>query len=110
GTDVRSDGDTVLVDKPILGGRTVVTTAFRAAPPYLVGIRPAPFPPDPAADPPPPEVVTVGVPELGHAGAAVVAARHAEAQAGPRLDDAAVVVAGGRGVGPPHRVGAGGGL
>ncbi|HKE98462.1 MAG TPA: electron transfer flavoprotein subunit alpha/FixB family protein [Actinomycetes bacterium] len=102
GTDVRSDGDTVLVDKPIFGGRTVVTTALRA-PPYLVGIRPGSFPAEPATDPHPPGVSTVDLPELGPAGAAVVAARHAEARAGPRLDDAAVVVAGGRGLGTPDR-------
>ena len=45
------------------------------------------------------EVATVPVPDLGRAGDAKVVARHVEEQEGPKLEDATVVVSGGRGLG-----------
>jgi electron transfer flavoprotein alpha subunit len=101
GVDLRVSDGAVVVDKAVFGGAAVVTTAFRAEPPYLAGIRPKSFAAAPAAAPTEPEVVTVEVPDLGRAGAAAVTGRHVEEQTGPRLDDAAVVVAGGRGLGNP---------
>src|SRR5205085_4918095 len=46
-----------------------------------------------------PEVVDLPVPDLGAAGAAVITQRHVEERTGPKLDEAAVVVSGGRGLG-----------
>ena len=47
----------------------------------------------------PAEVVAAPVPELGAAGAARVVASHVEESTGPKLDEANVVVSGGRGLG-----------
>jgi electron transfer flavoprotein alpha subunit len=49
------------------------------------------------------EVVPVEVARLGRTGAAQVVARHVETQEGPKLDEATVVVSGGRGLGSPER-------
>jgi len=54
-----------------------------------------------AAEPPSPEVVAIDVPETGASDAARVVARHEEERSGPKLDEAAVVVSGGRGLGSP---------
>ncbi|MHB1582292.1 MAG: electron transfer flavoprotein subunit alpha/FixB family protein, partial [Acidimicrobiales bacterium] len=45
------------------------------------------------------EVVQASVPDLGATGAARITARHEEERTGPKLDEAAVVVSGGRGLG-----------
>lgn len=50
-------------------------------------------------------VDTWEVQDLGHTDAAVVMARHAEEREGPALDDAAVVVSGGRGLGAAENYG-----
>jgi electron transfer flavoprotein alpha subunit len=44
-------------------------------------------------------VVAVAVPELGATGSAAITAVHVEEHSGPKLDEAAVVVSGGRGLG-----------
>ncbi len=46
-----------------------------------------------------PEVVAAPVPELGAAGAAAIVAVHVEESHGPKLDEANIVVSGGRGLG-----------
>ena len=47
----------------------------------------------------PAEVVDLPVPDTGHAGSAKLLNRHVEERSGPKLDEAAVVVSGGRGLG-----------
>jgi electron transfer flavoprotein alpha subunit len=51
------------------------------------------------------ELVVVGVPELGSVGGARVVGSHVEVSSGPRLDEAAVVVSGGRGLGSAESFG-----
>ena len=51
----------------------------------------------------PAEVVSVDVPDLGAAGGAKIVDRHVEETTGPKLDEAAVVVAGGRGLGQAEK-------
>jgi electron transfer flavoprotein alpha subunit len=46
-----------------------------------------------------PEVVSVDAPDVGHAGSGTILSSHAETSQGPRLEDAEVIVAGGRGMG-----------
>jgi electron transfer flavoprotein alpha subunit len=48
-------------------------------------------------------VETVAVPETGAAGAANVANRHVEERTGPSLDEATIVVSGGRGLGEAEK-------
>ncbi|MFP5487426.1 MAG: electron transfer flavoprotein subunit alpha/FixB family protein [Acidimicrobiia bacterium] len=97
-TAIEVDGDTVKVTTPVFGGEQLVTTSFTGAAPYLAAFRPKSFEASPggaAAG----EVVAAPVPELGATGAARVTAVHVEETTGPKVDEAAVVVAGGRGLG-----------
>jgi electron transfer flavoprotein alpha subunit len=95
--DVDPTGDEILVTNEILGGTTRVVTAATASP-VLVVSRPKAYPAEPAGGGSP-EVVSVPVPDAGHAGSAVVLERHVEESEGPDLESAAVVVSGGRGMG-----------
>jgi electron transfer flavoprotein alpha subunit len=97
-TQVEVDGDTVKVTTPIFGGEQLVTTSFTGQGPYLAAFRPKSFEPA-AGDAAAGEVVSAPVPDLGAAGGAKVTAVHVEETTGPKLDEAAVVVSGGRGLG-----------
>ena len=98
GLDIAVDGDDVTVGTAIFGGNTLVTTAFKSEPPFLAIFRPKSFTPEEGGGASP-EVVSVDVPDTGAAGAARVLDRHVEERSGPKLDEAAVVVSGGRGLG-----------
>jgi electron transfer flavoprotein alpha subunit len=93
-----SVGDGVSVTTPIFGGNTLVTTKFSGAAPHLAAFRPKSFAAESAGGAAP-EVVAAPVPELGATGGATVTAVHVEASSGPKLDEAAIVVSGGRGLG-----------
>ncbi|MGH8875324.1 MAG: electron transfer flavoprotein subunit alpha/FixB family protein, partial [Acidimicrobiia bacterium] len=93
--DLLPDGNRLTVTNEIFGGGTLVTTAFTGEAPFLVIVRPKSFPAEPS-DGGSPEVVRVEMADL--AGARIVE-RHAEEKEGPQLEDAAVVVTGGRGLG-----------
>ena len=97
--DIAVEGDRVSVTTPVFGGNTLVTTTFTGEGPWLAAFRPKSFAIEPAATATTPEVVAAPVPELGRAGAARVVASHVEESSGPKLDEAAVVVSGGRGLG-----------
>ncbi|HEX9991910.1 MAG TPA: electron transfer flavoprotein subunit alpha/FixB family protein [Acidimicrobiales bacterium] len=101
-TGIEVDGDQVVVSEPIFGGNTIVRTAFRCEPPHLATFRPKSFAAEESGGGPA-EVVTVEVPDTGRAGGARVKDRHIEEASGPRLDEAAVVVSGGRGLGDPSK-------
>jgi len=96
--DIAVDGGTVKVTTPIFGGNTLVTTSFAGAAPHLASFRPKSFAAEPAGGGAV-AVTAAPVPDLGATGAAAVQAVHVEASSGPKLDEAAVVVAGGRGLG-----------
>jgi electron transfer flavoprotein alpha subunit len=97
-TDISVNGDTVTVTTPIFGGNTLVTTSFTGSGPYLAAFRPKSFVAE-AAGGGAAEVVAVALPDLGSTAGAVVTAVHVEETSGPKLDEADVVVAGGRGLG-----------
>lgn len=96
--DLAVDGDTVSVTTPIFGGNTLVTTSFTGSAPYIATFRPKSFAAESAGGAPA-AVVSAPVPELGASGAARVTAVHVEETTGPKLDEAAIVVSGGRGLG-----------
>ena len=97
-TDVIVDGGSVSVTTPIFGGNTLVTTKFAGASPYLAAFRPKSFAAESAGGAAA-DVVAAPVPELGVTGGATVTAVHVEASTGPKLDEATIVVSGGRGLG-----------
>ena len=90
--------DVVLVTTPVFGGTKLVSTTFTGEGPFLVAFRPKSFAAEPAGGGVP-EVVAAPVPDLGTAGGASVQAVHVEEHSGPKLDEAAIVVSGGRGLG-----------
>jgi electron transfer flavoprotein alpha subunit len=96
--DIAVDGDAVTVTTPIFGGNTLVTTTFSGPGPHLASFRPKSFVAEEggaAAG----ELVAVAVPDTGATGAATVTAVHVEEHSGPKLDEADIVVSGGRGLG-----------
>ena len=97
-TDVAVDGSTVKVTTPVFGGNTLVTTTFTGEGPYLAAFRPKSFVAESAGGGAA-TVAAAPVGELGATGGAKVEAVHVEEHSGPKLDEAAVVVSGGRGLG-----------
>jgi electron transfer flavoprotein alpha subunit len=97
-TDVGTDGDAVTVTTQIFGGNTLVTTKFAGPGPFLALFRPKSFAAEEGGAAPG-DLVSVPIPDLGAAGAARVVAEHVEESHGPKLDEADIVVSGGRGLG-----------
>src|SRR4051794_11281120 len=101
GLDLEADGD-VAVGTAIFGGNTVVKTVFKGEGPHLAAFRPKSFAAEEGGAATP-EVVKVEVPDVGAANAAKLIERHIEERSGPKLDEAAVVVSGGRGLGAAEK-------
>jgi len=94
----------VRVVNEILGGTTLVDTAYRGPKPWIALVRSKSFAAEAGAAATP-AVIPVALPDVGHAGAAAILERHAEVSEGPDLEKAAVVVAAGRGVGGGEKMG-----
>jgi electron transfer flavoprotein alpha subunit len=92
------DGDTVTGRSAIFGGNTLVDTVIEGPKPYLLAVRPKSFAAEPggagAA-----EVVAVGDVNAGRGADAKVLDHHVEEREGPKLEEATIVVSGGRGLG-----------
>jgi electron transfer flavoprotein alpha subunit len=98
-TDIAVEGDDVIMTEPIFGGTKLVRTKFTAPGPHIALIRPKSFAAEESGGGAA-EVVTIDVPDYG---AAKVKNRHVEETSGPKLDEAAVVVSGGRGLGEAEK-------
>ncbi|HEX6313134.1 MAG TPA: electron transfer flavoprotein subunit alpha/FixB family protein [Acidimicrobiia bacterium] len=98
GNAVEIEGDKVKVGTAIFGGNTIVEAAFDGPKPYLAAIRPKSFAAEPGGGGAA-EVVKADGADTGRAGEAKVLERHVEEREGPKLEDAEVVVSGGRGLG-----------
>ena len=83
----------------IFGGSRVVDVALEGAAPRLVLVRPKSFVPEPNGGTA--EVVPVDTPIPDELATVRRVERHEETAAGPRLEDAKVVIAGGRGLQDP---------
>src|SRR5256714_9676968 len=98
GNGVEIDGDTVAVSTAVFGGNTIVTTAFAGEKPYLAGIRPKSFAPEPSGGG---AAEGVEIDSVGAGGAAGAQGLdpHAEEEEGPEGEGAEGVVSRGRGGG-----------
>lgn len=102
--EITLAGEGVQVVNEILGGTTLVDTAYRGPKPWIAIVRPKSFAAEAGAAAAP-EVIPVPLPEIGHAGEAALLEHHVEASEGPSLEDAAIVVSAGRGVGGTEKMG-----
>ena len=96
--DITVDEGVVTVVNESLGGTTVVKTVYTGSAPHLTVVRPKSFAAEPTEGGPP-ELVAVATPDVGHAGAGIITERHEEESTGPKLEEADIVVSGGRGMG-----------
>lgn len=94
-----SDG--VTATHEIFGGSQLATSTITGPKPHLVLVRPKSFEAEPAGGAAP-SVTTVDLPEVGSS-AATVTGSHVEEKEGPQLEDAAVIVSGGRGLGSAEK-------
>ena len=96
--DIADGADGVVVTTPIFGGNLLVNTAFLGDGPFLAAFRPKSFAAETAGGAAA-SVVVAPVGDLGATGTAKVLAVHIEESSGPKLDEANIVVSGGRGLG-----------
>jgi electron transfer flavoprotein alpha subunit len=100
-SEITVNGDAVKVEVPIWGGALIATKAFAGAGPHIVTVRPKAFTAESGGGAAPQvEQVT---PALSEASKAVkILDRSVEETTGPKLEEAQVVVTGGRGMGGPE--------
>lgn len=94
-----ADGTT---EHAVFGGSTVVRARFTGPAPHVFLVRPKSFAAEESGGGAA-EVVPAAVPEVGDTNAARVVQSHVEERVGPKLDEAAVVVSGGRGLGEAEK-------
>lgn len=98
GTELSVDGDAVTVGTAVFGGNTLVDTKFSGPKPYLAAIRPKSFAAEPGGGGAATVEIVAAV-DAGRAGEAKILERHVEEREGPKLEEATIVVSGGRGIG-----------
>ncbi len=98
GVGLTVSGDSVVVDHAIFGGVKIVKASFTGSGPHIVLIRPKSFAAESAGGAAA-AIESAAPGELGSTGTANITERHVEERVGPKLDEAAVVVSGGRGLG-----------
>jgi electron transfer flavoprotein alpha subunit len=104
GFSVTVDGSTVRVATQVFGGATIVETEFTGPGPHLAAIRPKSFAAEPAGSGPA-SVEQVQIADPGRSIEAKVLDHHVEEREGPKLEEATVVVSGGRGIGSAESFG-----
>ena len=97
----QADGSLVGIE-PVFGGTVNVSTRFNGSGVGLFLVRPKSFAAEESGGAPA-TVSALPVPDLGATGAARVVDRFAEESSGPKLDEAGVVVSGGRGLGEAEK-------
>ncbi len=90
-------GDPPVASHAIFGGATIVQATFNGPGPYIYAVRPKSFAAEPSGGSA--TVASLAVPDAGATNAPIIAERHVEERSGPQLDEAAIVVSGGRGLG-----------
>jgi electron transfer flavoprotein alpha subunit len=92
------EGDEVHSQHGLFGGAQMATAKFTGGHPWIFVVRAKSFTAESAGGAPA-SVTAAAVPDLGASNSATVKARHVEERSGPKLDEAEVVVSGGRGLG-----------
>jgi len=92
------DGDDVRSQHGLFGGAQVATAHFAGERPWIFVVRAKSFTAESAGGAAA-SVIPAPAPDLGASNTARVLARHVEERTGPKLDEAEVVVSGGRGLG-----------
>jgi electron transfer flavoprotein alpha subunit len=95
---VGMSDDGLSTQHSLFGGSQTATARFTGEGPFLYVVRAKSFAAESAGGGPA-EVVQTAAPEAGPTAAARVVSRHVEERSGPKLDEAGVVVSGGRGLG-----------
>jgi electron transfer flavoprotein alpha subunit len=90
-------GSPPVASHAIFGGATIVQATFTGDGPHIYLVRPKSFAAEPSGGTA--TVAALAAPDAGATNAAVVTEHHVEERSGPQLDEAAVVVSGGRGLG-----------
>jgi electron transfer flavoprotein alpha subunit len=98
GMSLSADGGTLTFGTAIFGGVTLVDVKLTGAGPALIAIRPKSFAAEESGGGAA-EVATVATADSGRAAEAKILAQHVEEQQGPKLEEASIVVSGGRGIG-----------
>jgi electron transfer flavoprotein alpha subunit len=94
---LREEGGLV-TEHPVFGGSLTVSAKFTSDGPGIIVVRAKSFPAEPAGGPVA-AVVAAAPGELGSTAGATIVTSHVEERTGPKLEDATVVVSGGRGLG-----------
>ena len=95
---LSEEGGSLVSEHAIFGGSEIVKAKFTASAPGIFVIRAKSFAAEESGGGAP-SVETVSVPDLGAAGEAKIVQKHVEERTGPKLDEAPIVVSGGRGLG-----------
>jgi electron transfer flavoprotein alpha subunit len=98
GMSLSAEGDSLTFGTAIFGGVTLVDVKLKTDGPALIAIRPKSFAAEESGGGAA-EVANVATADSGRAAEAKILAQHVEEQQGPKLEEAAVVVSGGRGIG-----------
>jgi electron transfer flavoprotein alpha subunit len=96
--EISVDGDSVVATTPVFGGTKLVRTKLTAGTPNIVLVRPKSFVAEETGGGAA-AVEALALVDAGPTGTAKVTNRHVEEATGPKLDEAAIVVSGGRGLG-----------
>jgi electron transfer flavoprotein alpha subunit len=97
-TGLAERDGSLLTEHPVFGGTQIVHARFTGEGPGIYVVRAKSFASEPAGGGAA-EVVAAPAGDVGPTGAARIVQRHVEEASGPKLDEAAVVVSGGRGLG-----------
>jgi electron transfer flavoprotein alpha subunit len=97
-TGLVADGGSLSSQHPVFGGAEIVTAKFTGEGPALFVIRAKSFAAEPSGGAAA-SVTAAPVPDVASTNTAKVVERHVEERSGPKLDEAPVVVSGGRGLG-----------
>ncbi len=100
--DLEVDDGSLVCTAAIFGGATDIKTKFTGDGPFIAVVRPKSFPAE-SSDGGEADSEELDVPDLGSSAGAVVTDRFVEESDGPKLDEAGIVVAGGRGIGEAEK-------